>query len=515
MEAEEASQTKSQFLANMSHELRTPLNSVIGFSNVLLKNRSGHLGDSELGFLDRIVANGKHLLTLINEILDLSKIEAGRMELDLETVALGGLVAETPAQMEGQVSGKPVALRSEISEELEPFLTDAGKLKQVIINLVGNALKFTEAGEVTVQVEAGDGGKVPQRIHVRDRGPGIPRDRLAAIFEAFQQADGSTTRRFGGSGLGLSISRSLCDLMGYRVTVSSELGKGSTFTIYLAGAGTGENAEELGALDEPPQARWAPTQGDPAFEFGGKTVLVVDDDSDSRTLLEDSLEELGFRVITATDGVEGIEIARRERPDLVTVDLMMPRMSGWDVLRAMSRDPLLRDTPAVVVSVVAEEESETLPVSVDVLRKPLDREDLLRVLRRNLSPDPGRILVVQGDADTGVRVQRYLREAGLVVYGAPDADAGMALLRRVEVDAILLDLVGPATDAIESIRRVRAEPNGQAVPILLLTKDLTPEEAVLLRGLADEVIPKGPLAEERLREILDRHFSRAEEVKGA
>ena len=191
----------------------------------------------------------------------------GQIEETIKALALGGLVAETLAQMEGQVGGKPVALRSEISEESESFITDAGKLNQVIINLVGNALKFTEAGEVTVQVEAGDGGKVPQRIHVRYTGPGIPRDRLATIFEAFLRADGSTTSRFGGTGLVLSISRSLCDLMGYRVTVSSEPGKGSTFTIYLVGAGTGDNAEELRALDEPPQARWAPTQRDPRSAF--------------------------------------------------------------------------------------------------------------------------------------------------------------------------------------------------------------------------------------------------------
>ena len=516
LEAEEANQTKSHFLANMSHELRTPLNSVIGFANVLLKNRSGHLADQELGFLERIVANGKHLLTLINEILDLSKIEAGRMELDLDTVALDALVDETLAQMEGQVSGKPVVLRGEMDAELTPIITDPGKLKQVIINLVGNALKFTEAGEVTVRVETVSDGKEPTRIHVSDTGPGIPKDRLEAIFEAFQQADGGTTRRFGGTGLGLSISRSLCDLMGYHITVASEVGKGSTFTIHLTARVAGEGAEDLGGLDDPPIARWAPTHGDPTLEFRGKTVLVVDDESDSRTLLQDSLEDLGFRVLTAKDGVDGIETARVERPDLVTVDLMMPRMGGWDVLKAMSRDPLLRETPAVVVSVVAEEEAETLPVSVDVLRKPIGKDDLLRVLRRNLSPESGRVLVIEGHPDTSLRLQRYLREAGLLTYTAPDVASAAALLRRAMVDLILLDLLMPVSEAVEMFGELRSESGEQAVPVVVLTgRTLAAEETDALGAWSNEVIEKGPRTEKQLRESLDRHFRRAEEVKGA
>jgi signal transduction histidine kinase len=218
----------------MSHELRTPLNSVIGFANILLKNRSGGLQPKEIGYLERIHVNGTHLLSLINTMLDLAKVEAGRMELELEPVDLPELVRETLAQLEGQVGQKPVHLRSEVAMEPAPVVSDPGKLKQVLINLVGNALRFTEEGEVVVRLEVQAPGRPPDRILVQDTGPGIPEDRLRTIFEEFQQADADTARRYGGTGLGLTISRSLCRLMGYTISVESTVGEGSTFIINLS-----------------------------------------------------------------------------------------------------------------------------------------------------------------------------------------------------------------------------------------------------------------------------------------
>jgi signal transduction histidine kinase len=232
--AEAASRAKSEFLAMMSHELRTPLNSVIGFSNVLLRNRGGNLSDRDQLYLQRIQAGGKHLLSLIDEVLDLSKIEAGRMKLDPAPVALGELVADTVASFEGQLKERPISLQAVVPDHLSPIITDPAKLLQVLTNLIGNAIKFTEHGTVTVVVVADAASRKPERIEVRDTGIGIPLDRQLAIFDAFEQADTSTAREYGGSGLGLALSKSLCDLMGYQLTVESEVGKGSTFSIVLA-----------------------------------------------------------------------------------------------------------------------------------------------------------------------------------------------------------------------------------------------------------------------------------------
>ena len=229
--AEAANQAKSQFLANMSHELRTPLNSIIGFANVLLKNKAGNLRPQDTTFLERISTNGKHLLGLINDILDLSKIEAGRMELEIGPVALDTLVQETLAQMEGRLLSGQVELRAELPPALAPLETDGNKLKQVLINLIGNSIKFTEKGSINVRVETAPETDRAVRLDVRDTGIGIPEERLEKIFEAFQQADNSTSRKYGGTGLGLAITRSLLQLMGYGIEVESEEGEGSTFSI--------------------------------------------------------------------------------------------------------------------------------------------------------------------------------------------------------------------------------------------------------------------------------------------
>ena len=231
--AEAASRAKSEFLAMMSHELRTPLNSVIGFSNVLLRNRAGNLREKDLDYLQRIKSGGGRLLGLIDEVLDLSKIEAGRMRLERAPVDVGELVEDTLASFEGQLRDKPITLDAEVPEHLTPIMTDPAKLLQVLTNLIGNAIKFTERGQVTVRVSADPASRRPTRIEVVDTGIGIPADRQEAIFGAFEQADGSTARQYGGTGLGLALSRAFCDLMGYRLEVTSEVGVGSVFSVVL------------------------------------------------------------------------------------------------------------------------------------------------------------------------------------------------------------------------------------------------------------------------------------------
>jgi CheY-like chemotaxis protein len=281
---------------------------------------------------------------------------------------------------------------------LRPIRADAGKLKQVLINLIGNALKFTPRGSVTLRVVADPATGEAERIDVVDTGIGIAKDRQDVIFEAFQQADASTARQYGGSGLGLAICRSLLELMGYRITVASELGKGSTFSVHLRGAFTRLGAPEPAPTAEARPAAEAvavpvapaapPPAGSPEErEFSGYTVLIIDDEADSRLLLSLMLGGHGARILQAASGEEGLRIARTTRPDLITVDVMMPQMSGWDVIRELRADPALHDVPALIVSVVAEEPGGDVAGADERLSKPVSRNALLAAVRRNL---PGR-----------------------------------------------------------------------------------------------------------------------------
>ena len=398
--AEEASRTKSQFLASMSHELRTPLNSVIGFANILLKNKTGTLSPAELNFLDRIQANGKHLLGLINEILDLSKIEARKVELQMSPVALDQLVRDTIAQEEGLVRDKPVELLADLPDPIAPILTDADKLRQVLINLIGNALKFTERGNVTVRVlhrsdrppphppgRLRHGHRNPQRQargHLRGipagrgrHGPQVRRHRLGADdFAGALPAHGLPHRSHQRSRTRLDVQRH----------------PARRFANHSASL----PAAALATITAPePLAAPPPTPALNPSALAGKLVLVIDDEADSRTLLTHMIEEAGCHVVSADSGELGLLMARKLRPHLITTDLLMPGMDGWQVLRAIKTDPQLRSIPVVVISVVAGENRGRIFGAVEILQKPVEREELLAALTAQLlaaqteSPDRG------------------------------------------------------------------------------------------------------------------------------
>jgi PAS domain S-box-containing protein len=555
-DAEAANQAKSRFLANMSHELRTPLNSVIGFANILLKNKGENLKKQELGFLDRIQVNGKHLLALINEILDLAKIEAGRMVLELRSVDLAGLVHEAIALVDGQIRLKEgaVAVRADVPDALNEVETDSAKLKQVIVNLVGNALKFTESGEVVIRVTTRPGSRVPHIIAVTDTGIGIPPDRVDAIFEAFQQAEVGTARKFGGTGLGLAISRSMCLLMGYDLTVTSVEGEGTTFSIVMdpderpplpgtvaatkhhpeapsekqdepdsapsvGDAGDGEaggdpmpTVEEVGSTHEveagvasagpvaPPVTRVA----DGPKGMADFTVLVVDDEQDSRFLMQHHLVDLGCEVITASNAKDGIRLARARQPNLITMDLQMPDMDGWTALRVLKDDPVTRDIPVVIASIVASEGRGRLLGAVDLLNKPVERADLLRVIWRNLATRQGRrVLVIDDDEDVRNIMTELLQAEDLEVQTAANGADGLRIVDNDAPDVVLLDLMMPVMDGMEFLRELRSNPFHLGLPVIVVTsKDLTDEEREELAEKASGVVQKGDQVEGRLKEIL-------------
>jgi|GEM_PF-984414 len=498
--AEEASRAKSQFLASMSHELRTPLNSVIGFANILLKNKSGGLSAAELTFLERIVANGNHLLSLINEILDLSKIEARKVELQIAPVPLAGLIRETVAQQESLVRDKPVQLRVALPDNVAPFLTDAEKLKQVIINLIGNALKFTERGSVTVRLVADPQDHHPLRIEVADTGIGIAQDKLGLIFDAFQQAEAGTARKYGGTGLGLTISQALCQLLGYHIEVASEVDRGSTFSVILRP--TPEIAAGVATVAVPPKPAASPASATISV-FHGKRVLVIDDELDSRTLLTHLIGDCGCQVMAADSGAQGLALAREFRPDLITLDLMMPNLDGWGVVGAIKADAQLRHIPVVVVSVVASENRGHVLGAVDVLQKPVSRAELLAVLERNLTPPKPKLLIIDDDSDAQRMIAAHLEDAAAEIRSAKNGRAALDLLEHFSPDLAVLDLMMPDMDGLEFLAALRRDPRFQQLPVVVVTaKDLTPAEAERLKAETLRVFSKAQVFAGEFKRLL-------------
>ncbi|NKB88393.1 MAG: response regulator [Acidobacteria bacterium] len=382
--AEAANLAKSQFLANMSHELRTPLNSVIGFANILGKNKKEHLDKKELYYLERVLDNGKHLLGLINDVLDLSKIEAGKMEFEIAEVKVQDLIPQVLAQFESLVRDRDLKLCVDLPDELAPIRTDEARFRQVLMNLIGNAVKFTETGAVTVRVVST--GQQVARVDVVDTGIGIPAERVEAVFDSFTQAENGADRKYEGTGLGLAISRTLCRELGHDLMADSVEGDGSTFSVMLAGDAAPPRHGSISAAvifhgqDEE-------TTRDPVEngELAGRLVLIIDDNQDCQTLIRHFAEETGCRALICDSGADGIELARRHRPDLILLDLMMPDMDGWEVLRRLKSEVPISRIPVAVVSIVATDNAANLKTAAAVLDKPFERAELFDMLHRLLA----------------------------------------------------------------------------------------------------------------------------------
>ena len=493
--AEDANKAKSSFLATMSHELRTPLNSVIGFANLLIRNRAGNLRAQDLQYLDRISDNGTHLLHLINDVLDVSKIEAGRMEVHPVPTDLAPLVRETLAQLGGQAGIRTVELRAEAPDGLLPVEVDPARLKQVLINLIGNALKFTEQGSVTVKVVADTGGR-PLRIDVIDTGIGIAPERLEAVFEAFTQAEATTERRFGGTGLGLTISRSLLRMMGADLKAESVPGKGSTFSITFPASAARVAADLV-------RRELSPVPVHPAGM--APLILIVDDEADARTLLRSYLTDDGYRTAEAVDGANGLEQARTLHPALITLDLRMPGLNGIEFLRQLRADPAIGHIPVLVISIEAGEHTGSLIGAMDVLAKPVERDELLGVVQRILPVGSRRVLVVDDDVHTRQLFAAVLGAEGFQVRTARDGLEAFSALESEVPDLVLLDLMMPVMDGGTFLAALRRNPRYSSLPVAVVTAMDTDSEAVRrLDGAAQAVVQKGPALEQTLRDVLQK-----------
>jgi CheY-like chemotaxis protein/signal transduction histidine kinase len=488
-EVEEAARLKSEFLANFSHEIRTPLNGILGYCDLLLREEGSRLTPHGRRDLSIIKTNARTLLALINDILDLSKIEAGRAEVVKEAVETAPLVDECIATVKEVLKGKDVETRAEIATKCARVLTDPLKIRQVLLNLLSNAAKFTDAGEIVCSLDAEGSTLI---IRVEDTGAGIPADQVPFIFDKFRQVDGSSRRRVGGTGLGLAIVREVVSLLGGTVDVTSTLGRGSTFTVRLPGA-----------IDDSARAPRAEAAAAPQPDLPAgppSTVLVVDDDPLIQHLLRGQLEQEGFRVLVAVDGVEGLTMAREARPNVIILDIHLPKLDGWQVLAELKSDADLVNTPVIILSMEEQRARAFSFGACEYLVKPVESDRLVSIVRRAVQPGSGDVLVVDDDDESREMVSRHLRRAGFTTVEARDGEEALLRARVVKPSMVILDLLMPRVDGFEVLRTLRNE--GQTVPILVLTgKTLSPEEQILLKeGLVRTLMKDGVAIEQVVRE---------------
>jgi PAS domain S-box-containing protein len=502
--AEAANRAKSTFLANMSHELRTPMNAIIGYSEMLAEDAEDEGHDEIIPDLEKINAAGKHLLALINDILDLSKIEAGRMDLFLETFDLHQMLDEAAATVKPLITKNDNRLATDFADNLGNVRVDLTKLRQALFNLLSNAAKFTKEGIITLSAakELRDGAEWIT-LSVSDTGIGIREDNLEAVFEEFSQADDSTTRDYGGTGLGLPISRRFCQMMGGDITVTSKIGKGTTFTIELPTQVDAPESATAATRPEKPEPEGVPP--------GMRPVLVVDDDPDSRELLQRTLESDGFSVVTASTGEEGLELARELNPSLITLDVLMPSMDGWSVLQEVKADPELEHIPVMMISIAGDKDLGYTLGAVECLTKPVDRDKLRQLASQYAVPaGGGHALVV--DDDEGIRslFRRALTADGWSVDEAENGAIALDLATRNRPDLVLLDLMMPVMDGFEFVMHYRELEGCGETPIIVVTaKDLDQNERENLLGGVERIVEKGALTRQQLlgqvRELVSQH----------
>lgn len=461
--SESASVAKSHFLANMSHELRTPLNAIIGYA-MLLQEDAQDAGETETASdLNRILRAARHLLVLINDILDLSKIEAGKDEVDYSPVHLRTLLDETMAAVGPRSEQSDVTFNLTTPGDEVYMQTDTTKVRQCLVNLLSNAFKFTESGSVSldVSIRPADFGKTVV-FEVSDTGIGISPEKIDTLFDAFVQADMSTTQKYGGTGLGLAITRRLAGLLGGELKAESTLGEGSKFILTLPQEPVRNPIVQ--SLDE--VVATLPANDDVE---GERLALVIDDDASTVDLLSRWLKKQGYAVAAAYDGEAGLEVAREYNPDLILLDIHMPRKNGWDVLEKLNEDEKLCDVPVIVVSVDDNRKRGLDSGASEYLTKPTTQEHLARVLETYNTTAAGQILVVDDDEDAGDIIERAARQVGLEVSRAFDGVTGLEMARKHKPAAIVLDLTMPEKDGFSVLTELDSDPELRRIPVIVVS----------------------------------------------
>ena len=469
----------------MSHELRTPLNAIIGYSEMLLEEVND-LGQPEIApDLKRIHEAGRHLLGLINDILDLSKIEAGKMDVFVENFDVIELIEQVRATVQPLMIKNANALEVRVRSDLGTMWSDQVKVRQNLFNLLGNAAKFTKNGRVTLAVNrdvksSGDW----LEFSVSDTGIGMKPEQMTKLFHAFSQAEASTTRNYGGTGLGLAITRHFSRMLGGDVSVESAPGVGSTFTIRLPAI----------CPSKPP----VETPTTPAVTGTGPLILMIDDDRGMHEIMERELAGRGYRLAHAYSGEDGLRQARELRPHAIVLDIIMPGMDGWSVLQTLKQDARLKTVPVIIATILGDRDLGYAFGATDYLIKPIDPEHLLEILNRNHMTG-GEILVVDDEPGTRDILRRMLVKEGCCVREASNGKEGLKALSQFMPNLVLLDLMMPEMDGFEMLQAMREREDWKSVPVIVITaKDLRKEELETIKSQADQVILKGALRRQDL-----------------
>ncbi|HMG69620.1 MAG TPA: HAMP domain-containing protein [Gemmatimonadaceae bacterium] len=555
-----SSKYKSEFLANMSHELRTPLNSLLILARLLSENKDGNLSPKQVEFAQTILTSGSDLLNLINDVLDLSKVEAGKMDVNATEVGLADIKDFVERSFSQLADQKSLGFHVEVNADVpKSIYTDGGRLQQVLKNLLSNAFKFTENGDVTLTVRRAEKGRRflnPNleaasdvlAFSVSDTGIGIPKDKQRLIFEAFQQADGTTSRKFGGTGLGLSISREISRLLGGEIRVESAENEGSTFTLFLplrySPREDGPDRDPIRVPSYPPPVRHAaprrttPPRPEPAsrdqrrkqagdalqyrperravpqtviaddrerIESGDRTVLVIENDQNFARVLLDMARDKGYKAVVELDGEAGLKTAREVRPDAITLDIDMPGMDGLEVLDRLKRDPETRHVPVHIISGVEEKREGLKAGAIAFLAKPVSKEGLDAAFARIaafIDTVPKNLLVVEDNETQRQSIVELIAHDDVDIIAVGSAEEALTRLQEKHFDCMVLDLglqSGGEMSGFDLLEKVKSDPDNHDLPIIIYTgKDLSPEDETKIKKYAETIIVKDVKSPERL-----------------
>jgi PAS domain S-box-containing protein len=503
--SEEANIAKSQFLANMSHELRTPMNTIVGYTEMLEEEIKESDQDNLLRDVKNVHTAAKHLLALLDGILDISKIETGKMQIYSERFDLKKMIQNTITTIQPVIENKANALHILWDEDLGEVYTDLTKVRQIIFNLLNNASKFTEQDIITLEVRRQREKNENEDwiiINVSDEGVGITQEQKSDLFQVFTQADASTSRKYGSTGLSLAITKYFTQMLGGNINVKTELGKSCHFTVRLPAHITIDKQEEVASetlLRMP----------DNPVESG--VLLVIDDDETVRELLTIYLSKIGYHVVTASDGQEGLKLAKKLRPDTITLDVMMPDMDGWQVLSKLKADPDLAHIPVIMLTMTDDQNIGYSLGAAEFLNKPISRSQLIKVLRKYRSKNAScTVMVVEDEPITREMMVRMIHKMGWQVIEAENGKIALQQLQERQPDLILLDLMMPHMDGFEFIIQLRQHKTCSLTPVVVLTaKDITVEDRLWLSNRVETVFQKGAYSRDELLTELRQLLVRA------